>query len=501
MPAVRKRLLLFDIDGGKVQPVWITVRVPANATPGDYNGTVTVRASGRRPVKVPINLRVVNWKVPDPKDFMSFLELIQSPESVAMYYGVEMWSRKHWELLDRTFKLLGEVGDDMLWITAQRKTHFGNEHAMIRFKKQGGKLVPDLSIAEKYLDMAVKHMGKMRIVAPYAYRCPWGPGMHYGQHKSKDLPILLTVIDSNGKLQEVEGPKWGTPECVALWKPVFDGMKKLLAKHGIPAKHLMIGATGDIPVTDPALDNIREASGGLLWVFESHVSRAMLGSKKDHPVGYITRAWGGDGAHQDPDFGRGFGWKNTTGLWRTVTREGFHNHALPALRWRLEAMVTNVMHPPQVGGNKDYGTHGIGRLGADFWDVLADKRGRKFELCGRYPETAWGQLKVSYCGKHFLRPGRDGAIGTAPLEMLRENAQEIEARIFVEKALADPRRKAGLGGELAARAQKLLDDRTRVVHSSLRTLDARGPLALGIQERSEELYALAAEVAAKLGVN
>ena len=376
-PPVFMELEDFPQDSGAFQPVWLTVRVPADAKPGNYEGKVTVSASGRKPVEVPVNLRVVDWKVPDPKDFMSFLELIQSPESVAMHYKVEMWSQKHWELLDRTFKLLGEVGNDMLWITAQRKTHFGNEHAMIRFRKQGGKLVPDLSIAEKYLAMAVKHMGRMRIVSLYCYRCPWGPGMHYGQHKGKDLPVLISVLGADGKLQEVEGPKWGTPECVALWKPVFDGMKKLLAKHGIPAERLMIGATGDVPPSDIALDTIKQASGGLKWIFESHVSRTMLGTKQDHPVGYVSRAWGGDGAHMDPDFGRGYGWKNNFRPWRTVNREGFDNQPLPLLRVRLEAMVTNIIHAPRVGGNKDYGTHGIGRLGADFWKVLADKRGRR----------------------------------------------------------------------------------------------------------------------------
>jgi hypothetical protein len=161
-------------------------------------------------------------------------------------------------------------------------------------------------------------------------------------------------------------------------------------------------------------------------------------------------------------------------------------------------MVTNVIHPKNTGGPKDLGTHGIGRLGADFWNVLADRRGRKSELCGRYPETAWGQLKVTYCAQHFLAPGRDGAIGTAQLEMFREGAQEIEARVFIEKALADPAKKAKLGNKLAYRAQALLDDRTRVLHSCLEVLDKRGPVTLGIQEQSEALYALAAEVAAAL---
>ena len=488
------------LDGaGSLQPVWLTVRVPADARPGEYSGKVTVAAAGATSVEVPVRLKVVNWKVPPPRDFMSFLELIQSPESVAMHYKVEMWSEKHWQLLDRTFKLLGEVGNDMLWITAQRHTHFGNEHAMIRFRKKGNGYEPDFKVAERYLAMAAKHMGRIRILSLYCYRCPWGPGMHFGNHKGKDLPVLLSVIGPGGKLEKVEGPKWGTPECVALWKPVFDGVKKLAAKHGIPEKCVMVGATGDVPPTDTALNTLKEASGGRLWVFESHVSRKALGTKKNHRTGYISRAWGGDGRHMDPDVSRGYGWKNNLVPWRTVNREHFDDHPLPFLRVRLEAMVTNVIYYKDVDGKKDYGTHGIGRLGADFWNVLEGGRGRKTELCGRYPETAWGQLKISYCAQHFLRPGRDGAIGTAQLEMLRESAQEVEARVFIEKILEDKSKCAALDKDLAQRARHLLDTRTRVAQiaaSSSKTRDWRGILALGVQELSEQLYVTAAEVAA-----
>jgi hypothetical protein len=80
----------FPQESGSVQPVWLTVRVPEDARPGDYRGRATVGAAGRDPVAVPLHLRVVDWRVPPPKDFMSFLEFIQSPESVAMHYEVEM---------------------------------------------------------------------------------------------------------------------------------------------------------------------------------------------------------------------------------------------------------------------------------------------------------------------------------------------------------------------------------------------------------------------------
>jgi hypothetical protein len=389
---------------------------------------------------------------------------------------------------------------------------------MIRYVKNGGgkyDYKPDFTIAARYLDLAIKHWGKVPVVGLYIWRSPWETGNYAGAGPRGDHKILITVKDpSSGALGSAEGPAWGTPECPKFWKPVIEGMKKICADRGLE-KSLMLGQSGDYTPTDTSLADLDEASGGdLPWIHHSHVTRTALGNMgsqptgarrwerekdgKTYPVGMVSRAWGGDGRHQDPDFGRGYGWKNRLRPWRTVTREVMSDHPLPKLRVRLEAMVTNLIYYKHVGGNKDYGTHGIGRLGADFWHVLVDKRGRKSVLCGRYYETRWGQLRLDCCGPFFLRPGRDGAIGTGQIEMFRENAQEIEARVFVEKALADPAKKGKLGAELAERAQELLDNRTRLAQRGTAD-DTRAALALGIQELSEELYALAAEVAAKVG--
>ena len=504
---------------GAVQPVWVTVRVPAEAKSGDYTGTVTVSADGQDAVDVPLKLRVVDWRMPAPEDFKhSFLEFIQSPESQSMHYKVEMWSDKHWKLLDRTFKLLGEVGNKVVYITAQERTHFGNPHSMIRYVKVGDgpyDYRPDFSIAEKYLDLALKHQGKMPVIGLYIWRSPWKSGAFAGAGPRGDSKILITVKDpKTGLLSSAEGPAWGTPECVTFWKPVIEGMKSICAERGVGAS-LMMGQSGDYTPSDTALADLAAAGGeDLLWIHHSHVTRTELGGMgsqptgkrkwnrikeaKKYPVGMASRAWGGDGKHIDPDFGRGYGWKNRLRPWRTVTREKFHNHPLPSLRVRLEAMVTNIIHPKRTSGKKDYGTHGIGRMGADFWNVLGNKR--KVPLCGRYPENAWGQLKLSYCAQHFLMPGRDGAIGTAPLEMFRESSQEIEARVFIEKALEDKTRNALLGEELATRARSILDDRVRLAirSTTLGGRDQRAILAMSVQECSEQLYGLVAEVARKL---
>jgi hypothetical protein len=81
--------------------------------------------------------------------------------------------------------------------------------------------------------------------------------------------------------------------------------------------------------------------------------------------------------------------------------------------------------------------------------------------------------------------------------MIRCAQQQAEARIFIERALTDPAKRAKLGEELADRAQKLLDDRIRVLHYG-RSKGWDYFVSSGWQAREEALYATAADLAAAL---
>jgi len=147
---------------------------------------------------------------------------------------------------------------------------------------------------------------------------------------------------------------------------------------------------------------------------------------------------------------------------------------------------------------KAKGTRGLGRLGADFWKVAQDSpRSRKYGLAGRYPESYWGQLNLNYGIPHLFGMGKNGPVPTVRSEAFRENVQEVEARVFVERALVDKAKKAKLGDELARRCRAELDKRIRMC------LHAAGEglpwfVSSGWSERTEELFRLASEVAKRL---
>jgi hypothetical protein len=428
-----------------------------------------------------------------------------------------MWSEAHWKLLDRTFEFLGQVGTKTLYVPLKARTHFGNEHSMVRWIKQAdGTWKHDFSIAEKYVDVAVKHLGKIPVVCLAIYD---GGTTHQGKAGEP-----FTVLDeATGVLSEQVAPEWGTAESQAFWKPVIDGMREVLAKRGLE-KSMMVGLGQGI--YGGTVADLKAVAPDVPWVCHSHLYTERFGAGRgtgSQPVGYnavVSAAvfavlW-------DPEEDQPFyGWRNpfrivsfprseyalltvegdltmyrlcAEGVLLTGTRtrlEGKYN-------WRLESLAA------AVGGKKDFpGIRGLGRLGADFWWVLEGKEGGH-AICGRYPGSDWGTLSMTiYNAKTWLlAPGPDGAVSTVRFELMREGLQEAEARIFVQNALLDDALRAKLGKPLADTCEELMNERTHALRYVSEFYDrgdnARHLLTPVWDEMSDKLYTAAAEVAKAL---
>lgn len=145
---------------------------------------------------------------------------------------------------------------------------------------------------------------------------------------------------------------------------------------------------------------------------------------------------------------------------------------------------------------------GLGRIGADFWPVLKDDRGRlRGCLAGRYPESAWGQMNLAYGIPSVLARGDDGPMPTLRSEALREAVQDAEARVFVDKAITLPAYRGKLGEELARKYREMLDQRIRMLN--LAVDGKRGenaPPPADWEAQREALYEAAAAAAGKLGL-
>jgi hypothetical protein len=86
--------------------VWATVHVPADAAAGNYRGTLRVAGTD-----VPLEVKVQDWTLPEPQNYRSWVDMIQSPDTLALEYNVPLWSEKHWSLIAKSLRLMGQSGN------------------------------------------------------------------------------------------------------------------------------------------------------------------------------------------------------------------------------------------------------------------------------------------------------------------------------------------------------------------------------------------------------
>jgi len=432
---------------GVVAPVWITVDVPADASPGDYEATVTVRADGAPPVEVPLRLTVNDWRVPDPKDFVTTNNLLQSPDTLARTYGVSPWSDRHVALMGRTLALLAEVGGRFCHLDLSIGYDFTNSsRSLVRWVKPanpGDPYTYDFALLDRYLDLFEKTVGTPRLVRLNV----WGQSS-----RSKAPPLKVTVLDpATGKQEAMQQPAYGTPESLAFWKPVLAAVRKRLEKRGWFA-NTAVGYTSYCWAPSPtAVSVYKQIWPDGRWINTSHSNPSSYKSADgtSMPVPYCEHIWGA-GRLYDPDVsGPGrypVPWKRAAKRMEWgIPRYGVG--IIYALRDTSRLVAYRAVPEAALQGT----LCGIGHAGADFWPLVNEK-GRLYDLC-----QGSGGVGPGTNVRALLTPGPDGPAPNERFEMFREGVQIREAMVVVQKALDAN----ALPAEVAAKASALLDERAR----------------------------------------
>ncbi len=480
---------------GALQPVLFRVKVPKDAKPGDYRGTLTVSAAGARPVTVPVELHVADWHVPDPRDFRTYVDLYQSPTSVALQYKVKMWSEEHWKLLDASWKLLGRAGNKLAIINAAEETQFGNPRGMIYWvKKPDGSYDYDFTHFDRYMKMVMKHCGKLDHVGVQVWHVGniHKTGSGWGVSKL-DQKVTVTLKDpKTGKLESLKVPVFATEEGKKFWKPFLAATDARLAKMGLKGT-LCLGILMDAlpsPKLFQMFDDIWPGGGPSKWMRGCHVSTSATKPypcKRGGPGLIVLQEYCYGGGVRNPKFGEA---RNYPGAYY--------------FRASNEDRVSLSMYLTFADFCLAKGTKGIGRICLDYWPVLANKRNPRWKttVINRYPNSDCMQRRPTIT--HMSWPGPKGALPTARLEALIEGVQEGEAVIVVAEALE--KHKAGLGTALAEECAKLLKDRDHYRRLAWSQYENRSygwpvlhPQHYGWQELSKRLFTCAGKVSKKLG--
>jgi len=510
---------------GAVVSIWVTVKVPSTAKPGTYKGKFNIKA-GNENISVPVQLEVADWAIPDVDDWRTWPDFVQSPDTLAVEYETDLWSDEHFELIGKSFKLLGETGCRIVTVPVISRTHFGNEESMVRWIDKGnGSYDYDFSLMDRYLDTAEAGLGKPKVVVFYVWDVFLIPAEDVGKKRDygvtdpysrgrntrsgrvaehlKDAGLLaggppVSMLAGNDRAKAGRLPSLQAPESVAIWTHFFDALRVHMRERGMEDT-MMLGITSDGTPTKEQFEFFDKVSGHLPWQSHSHTLWPKVGNQYKifgkTLVGMQAmnhRFWPYDVAAEN-----GYGWNQNAIVGNGPTGSSFDTY--PASSWK------HMMEYTMIGG------FNCTRLKGDTWACFKNRSGtRRSSMEDRYPENSWRNLDILMSA---LAPGPDAAVATTRLEVFRAGMQESEARIFIEEALLDPESRVKMGEKLIGRCKTFLDERAYRLWKAVQyhQMDsgvnfqwyAGTPghiwyMGSGWQDRTRELFSLAAEVERKL---
>lgn len=440
---------------------WVSVKVPSEATPGVYQGTLHINADSQTPVNIPIRLEATAWRLPDAKSFRTVVAAEQSPYGVAKHYKAELWSDEHFKLMESSFHHLGRLGNDWLNIPVLIKTEFGNREDMMMpwIRKTDGSLSFDYSRLDRYLDLAMRYWGKPRVINFVV------------MHGAEGNTSQVFIVDEKTKKKELVtlSGKAATPQLRRdLWGTFARSLFAHMKARGLD-KSMYWGYAWD-KEADPSLKSLMKGfAPSVRWTRGSH--------------------------HILPDEYHGAVSCIYAGRSRNFGNRGWKGKDINLINPRQFSDTINIRgdYPPFIiralpDRALSTGRQGIGRIGADYGKAYYSGF-RQITPCG---EPGFPIRNLYYFGAK-------GAETSARAEVLLEGVQETELRIFLERAMDY----SLVGDVLKAEIKDTLARHMQETHFYPKSFADYNLAALsqGWRTRSEKLYRLAGKAAQVVGLD
>lgn len=145
--------ILYDRSTVSLEPnasagVWITVRVPKNATPGAYLGELSIDADGISK-KVPVELEVLPFELSDVRHM--YMTNWWSPGNIADWHKVEFLSEEYWAVLEEYLRNMGEHRQNVLLL------YWAPGNFVNARRKADGEWTFNFDNFDRLIDLALKH--------------------------------------------------------------------------------------------------------------------------------------------------------------------------------------------------------------------------------------------------------------------------------------------------------------------------------------------------------
>jgi len=100
--------LPVDLKANRTQSVWITVRVPADAAPGRYEGTVKLRAGGRVVAEPALHVTVTGASVPKERSLKVTNWFSFDDPQLRPFFKAERFTPEWWTFVENVARVMGE---------------------------------------------------------------------------------------------------------------------------------------------------------------------------------------------------------------------------------------------------------------------------------------------------------------------------------------------------------------------------------------------------------
>ncbi|MGD0897180.1 MAG: glycoside hydrolase domain-containing protein [Thermoguttaceae bacterium] len=401
-------LLEKPAEGAKTIPVWLEVQAPKNQPPGWYTSLLSLEANGKT-FRVPVQVFLTGFTVPDAKDLRSLMGVMHSPDAVADAYQVRPWSEEHFKLMARSLEMAGQLGNDIMYVPVIIGTHMGHKTGLIRWVKTEKGLQPDFRLFEKYLDLYLKYCAPPKAISLYVWS--WETVKRAAEPPNRG-PMPLRTWTPARPLEATEwDPQTGATANVAVptvldegaeafWKPMLDGVHAIVKKRGWPDRVILLGCPGDYRPSPKTGELLRQWAPYARWDIYSH----FVGDPSTSAAGKMIAAGNFEvGLKEYPGGDESLWLKHLDYLDMPLQRAEFYDQS-PPMSFRTLPMLSGR----------------LARLGLDFWPENV-----------RYRALIWGVYPIRVAGR-----GPDGPVPTVRLQMMREAVQDFEARLTILDALA-----------------------------------------------------------------
>ena len=185
----------LSMQARTTQGYWVRVWIPQEAAAGLYTSELTVKNGSRVLGNLKLEVEVQRRTLPAPSHWAFHLDLWQNPFAVARYHRVPLWSRAHFDLLEKELQSYADAGGKVITTSIIHhpwggQTYDPFESMITWMKRVDGTWYFDYTIFDKWVELMMK-VGVTQEIGCYSM-IPWKLSFQYfdqATHSLKEMKM------------------------------------------------------------------------------------------------------------------------------------------------------------------------------------------------------------------------------------------------------------------------------------------------------------------------